>query len=842
VIRSATPVQQLPHAPRARRWLLRPLLAALLTPFATAVLATGGSYATNGTGTFAQSLWWLDFTGFNTGSVAAQPLTFTLPSGAGTLSLSAQVSSTGMGLVAEPSWSGGGAFGHGAYNGITGKPIFYWLSQAGTGTTTLSSLSVKDAAGNARAFVLYAADGENTNAGEVITYTSSANWSPVDTVNYYALFNGNLPTLAGLGTSAVVETNTDSRNYEASYVLGTPNPTQVSAAYSGNEATLFAVSLPPITLNLVIAGRVSASDQFTANIGYTSPAASIKSATTAGTGNASSGATSVIGTNNVTLSAAMAAGSFSGLSTYTGSMSCSNSGPGASAFGGTNTVLPGGAGTSFTLTPQTGDNITCTLTLTPAPHAVSGTVYSDANHNGALDAGESGTGIAGLYVKLAAFSGGACQSPASAAAAVSAASGVYSLANVAAGSYCLILNQDSTLADITPVLPSGWLGTQNPSGIIQLSVVPSETPPPQNFGLFNGSSVSGTVFADTGSGAGTANNGVQDGGETGIGNVLLQATGAATTSARTAGNGQYMLWIPAGAVGTLTLTPASPSGYLATGGSAGTTGGSYSRPSVSYVPAVGQIYTGANFGLVPPNNLAPNGAQHAQPGASVFYAHTFLAGSAGQVSFSLATSTTPSAPAWTAVLYQDTNCNGTIDSGEPVISAAITVTAGQQVCLVAKVQVPAGAVAGAQSALTVSAAFQYSNANPALAATATVSDVTTVGAPGTLTLVKLVSDLTQGGAAATSVNANPGDTLQYTLSATNTGAQSLSTLVISDSTPAFTTFVSAACPAVLPSGITGCTVSTQPAAGASGSLQWSFSGSLGSGAALAVTYQVKIGT
>jgi uncharacterized repeat protein (TIGR01451 family) len=841
VIRSATRAQQLPHAPRVRRWVLRLLLAALLTPYATAALATGGSYATNGTGTFAQSLWWLDFTGFNTASVAAQPLTFTLPSGAGTLSLSAQVSS-GMALVAEPSWSGGGAFGHGAYNGITGKPNFYWLTQAGTGTTTLSSLSVKDSSGNARSFVLYAADGENTNSGEVITYTSTANWSRVDTVNYYALFNGNLPTLTGLGTSTVSETNTDNQNYEASYVLGTPNPTQVSTAYSGNEATLFAVSLPPITFDLVIAGRVSASDQFTANTGYTSPAASIKSATTAGTGNATTGATSVIGSNNLTLSAAMAAGSFSALAAYTGSMSCSNSGPGAAAFGGTNTVLPGGAGTSFTLTPQTGDNITCTLTLTPAPHTVSGTVYSDTNHNGALDAGESGTGVAGLYVKLAAFSGGACQSPATAAAAVNAASGVYSFASVAAGSYCLILNQDNTLTDITPALPSGWLGTQNPSGIIQLITVPSASPPPQNFGLFNGSSVSGTVFADTGSGAGSANNGTQDGSEAGIGNVLLRATGATTTAARTASNGQYTLWIAAGTVGTLTLTPAPPSGYLATGGSAGTTGGSYSRPSISYVPAVGQAYTGANFGLVPPNNLAPDGAQQAQPGATVYYAHTFLAGSAGQVTFTLAASTTPSAPAWTAVLYQDTNCSGTINSGEPVISAAITVTAGQQICLVAKVQVPGGAVAGAQSALTLSAAFQYSNANPALTASAAVSDVTTVGATGTLTLVKLVSNLTQGGAAATSVNANPGDTLQYALSATNSGAQSLSTLVISDSTPAFTTFVSATCPAVLPSGITGCTISTQPAAGASGSLQWTFSGSLSSGAVLAVTYQVKIGT
>jgi uncharacterized repeat protein (TIGR01451 family) len=88
----------------------------------------------------------------------------------------------------------------------------------------------------------------------------------------------------------------------------------------------------------------------------------------------------------------------------------------------------------------------------------------------------------------------------------------------------------------------------------------------------------------------------------------------------------------------------------------------------------------------------------------------------------------------------------------------------------------------------------------------------------------------------------PGDTLQYTLTATNNGAQSLATLVINDATPAFTTFVSAACPATLPPGISACSVSTQPAVGAAGALQWTFTGSLAASGSLAVTYQVKIGT
>jgi uncharacterized repeat protein (TIGR01451 family) len=159
---------------------------------------------------------------------------------------------------------------------------------------------------------------------------------------------------------------------------------------------------------------------------------------------------------------------------------------------------------------------------------------------------------------------------------------------------------------------------------------------------------------------------------------------------------------------------------------------------------------------------------------------------------------------------------------------------------VVKQFVPAGAGYGAQATATVTANFSYTNASPALAATLVVTDLTTVGEPSALALKKLVNNVTRGGAAATSVTAAPGEVLQYSLTAQNNGSTPLSTLVINDTTPAFTTFVSAACPGVLPSGMTGCSVSTQPAVGAQGSLQWTFTGTLPAGGQLAVTYQVKL--
>jgi uncharacterized repeat protein (TIGR01451 family) len=87
----------------------------------------------------------------------------------------------------------------------------------------------------------------------------------------------------------------------------------------------------------------------------------------------------------------------------------------------------------------------------------------------------------------------------------------------------------------------------------------------------------------------------------------------------------------------------------------------------------------------------------------------------------------------------------------------------------------------------------------------------------------------------------PGDVLQYTITAVNVGGQGITSLVVNDSTPAYTTFVSAACPvAALPAGMTACNVTTQPTAGGTGAVVWTFTGTLTPGASVVPTYQVKI--
>ena len=480
--------------------------------------------------------------------------------------------------------------------------------------------------------------------------------------------------------------------------------------------------------------------------------------------------------------------------------------------------------------------------------AVSGRVYSDTNYNSNLDGPEGGTGVTGLFIKLAPASGTSCAGPATVATAVNASTGTYSIAGVAQGSYCLILDTNNTLSDITPGFATGWIGTQNASSIVLLNVggAPAAV---QNFGKFNGSSISGIVFADTGVTSGTPNNGIKDGGEPGLSGVTVNATasGGTVASAATASDGSYTLWLPAG-TGAVSITPTAPSGYLATGGSPGTSGGSYIRPSVSGTISSGLTVVGFNFGLVPPNSLSPNGAQTAQPGNPVFYRHVFQPASGGQVTFSLANVSTPASPAWTQQLYLDGNCNGAIEATDLLVSASITVTPGSPICLIVKQLVPAGAAVGTQNTTTFSAAFSYTNAAPTLSATLSVTDVTTVGQAGALVLNKSVITCpatlpvlpAECPGASISTNASPGDILEYKLLAINNGTQAVTTLVVSDATPAFTIFVAAACSATLPAGVTACSVSTQPAVGGQGGVQWTFTGLLASGAQVQVVYRVRV--
>lgn len=88
-------------------------------------------------------------------------------------------------------------------------------------------------------------------------------------------------------------------------------------------------------------------------------------------------------------------------------------------------------------------------------------------------------------------------------------------------------------------------------------------------------------------------------------------------------------------------------------------------------------------------------------------------------------------------------------------------------------------------------------------------------------------------------NAMPGATITYTIGYQNTGSTTLNELRITDATPPFTTYAASAC-GTLGAGLTGCAVSARPEAGATGTVEWRFTGTLSPGASGSVTVSVQI--
>jgi uncharacterized repeat protein (TIGR01451 family) len=141
------------------------------------------------------------------------------------------------------------------------------------------------------------------------------------------------------------------------------------------------------------------------------------------------------------------------------------------------------------------------------------------------------------------------------------------------------------------------------------------------------------------------------------------------------------------------------------------------------------------------------------------------------------------------------------------------------------------------SAATANTYVNTATATPPTANAVSASATTVVSASNGLQ--KTVRNVTQGVlTGGTTSTANPGDTLEYGLTFTNTTSTTLSQMVFNDATPANTTFVSAVC-GTLPAGITSCTI-TKPSVGGTGTVNFTFAGALSPGATLTATFRVTV--
>ncbi|WP_295373143.1 autotransporter-associated beta strand repeat-containing protein [uncultured Pseudacidovorax sp.] len=394
--------------------------------------------------------------------------------------------------------------------------------------------------------------------------------------------------------------------------------------------------------------------------------------------------------------------------------------------------------------------------------------------------------------------------------------------------------------------------------------------------------IAGVVFNDggapsSGANTGTPNDGVQNGAEAGVGGLTVNLTNCAGTtyaSTTTDGNGAYGLSIPTAQIGqAVCVQPVLAANTLATGansagtvlpnGSATTVGGvgyTYTRASqqASFTaPASGTVTL--NFGQVPASTLSPTtSARQAQPGVKAVHTHSFTAGTGGslQVQLGAGTANPGTVTGWSEIAYLDPGCTGSVQQNATRLypsGTPMTVVQGQVVCFVVQEQVPVQAGTGNSNAVPVTTALTFTNAAPSLSASYTATDTTTVS-NSALQLTKEVRNVTQGVTTfGTNNQAKSGEVLEYRITYTNTAPSPLTSLVINDATPTYTSFVSAKTDTT-PSGLTACTKVTPanvaPApvvgcdvaqtAGGTGPLSWSFTGTLNGGGTGAVLFQVKV--
>ncbi len=253
--------------------------------------------------------------------------------------------------------------------------------------------------------------------------------------------------------------------------------------------------------------------------------------------------------------------------------------------------------------------------------------------------------------------------------------------------------------------------------------------------------------------------------------------------------------------------------------------------------------------------LTPNNNGQVFPGGIIVYSHTLSNnGNVTETAGSIALALTDTVSTFSSIVYLDLNGNGIIDVGvgaDPIINSPLNLPIlppGASFGLLVKVTAPSGAAIGAidVTKLTATTSGDINGVTPSAAVN--VADTTNVIA-GNLSLLKeqaldpLCNGVLSGAFASTNITAGvvPRACIRYRVTATNLGTANAVNVVISDATPANTTYFGTPAASMTKLGAPVGTV-TAPASGSAGTV----SADLGAGVALAptealvITFTVKI--
>lgn len=171
--------------------------------------------------------------------------------------------------------------------------------------------------------------------------------------------------------------------------------------------------------------------------------------------------------------------------------------------------------------------------------------------------------------------------------------------------------------------------------------------------------------------------------------------------------------------------------------------------------------------------LSANGAKNVTPGGQVAYPHTLTNTGNGSDSFALTSSNSGSFAFSSVTFYADVNGDGIPDNATPITSSG-ALAAGAAFSFVAEGNVPGTAASGNTNTLTVSAASAFT---PAV--TASNTDTTTVTGNAVINVTKAI-DVNSGSA---------GATRSFTLTYTNSGNSTASSVTLLDALPSGMTYV-----------------------------------------------------
>lgn len=241
---------------------------------------TSCGFATPGTGTYASTLCFVDFSSYNdqsktgkcqqiTAGISGTPFTLSLclltsatpssssgvpcdPGATGPGSIPATVAPCALPTYTSPPASEAFLGNNGFYTGVPGKPALYENAEGTTATVTITNIQVLDANGHpATGWKLVTGDAESTDGDESITWSSNQDLtllpnSPTSPIGNTCADPAPGSGLTGLGTTQVTCASSVSSDKTGTVMLEASAPTSLTVTLVGTglQACFVGVLLP----------------------------------------------------------------------------------------------------------------------------------------------------------------------------------------------------------------------------------------------------------------------------------------------------------------------------------------------------------------------------------------------------------------------------------------------------------------------------------------------------------------------------------------------------------------------------------------------------------------------